>query len=483
MALRLQALGKALRTSLVEQHQGQIRRQSVFSKFKKKVQEEVESNPSMKKSMDDLKQTADSIRERTKSATEGLQKAASASAEATRAASQQVSSVVQESFSQMSQGVKGTVEELKKSSQKDQDALPPGATGATAAKADEVSGEASAGAQAQGTPSFDWQQRASATAGTGEDASGGQEQRQTEGSGQDQTAGAASSSASLMSRLRSMAEVVRKEVAAAILPEAPVSSATRAYSDDLRASAPPLSADSAVAVVQPTRWQKQWGEWQSKLGGHPLFQRLASMREHKVFSKGKEVADDLRERWETSDSPFVHRIQDMTETVFEETEVAKTVREIRSRDPNFDMVRFLRNLKQDVQPVIQAYLKGDEAVLSQHCTPGCVQRLSGIIQAEWVAEGKSPDTNLLDISDMELHDLQMFEDNPVVVVKFSCQQIRCFRDKFDNVVEGSPDDVHRVLYVWALQQGTAGFVGADGRLYPPQWQIGEMAVGVAQKLL
>lgn len=46
-----------------------------------------------------------------------------------------------------------------------------------------------------------------------------------------------------------------------------------------------------------------------QLGGHPLFQRLASMREHKVFSKGKEVADDLRERWETSDSPFVHRIQ------------------------------------------------------------------------------------------------------------------------------------------------------------------------------
>jgi import inner membrane translocase subunit TIM44 len=47
--------------------------------------------------------------------------------------------------------------------------------------------------------------------------------------------------------------------------------------------------------------------WQ--LGGHPLFKRLATVREHKVFSKGREVADDLRERWETSDSPLVHRIQ------------------------------------------------------------------------------------------------------------------------------------------------------------------------------
>lgn len=53
----------------------------------------------------------------------------------------------------------------------------------------------------------------------------------------------------------------------------------------------------------------------------------------------------------------------MTETVFEETEVAKTVREIRSRDPSFDMVRFLRNLKQDVQPVIQVSLLPTSLIL------------------------------------------------------------------------------------------------------------------------
>ncbi|EIE24514.1 Tim44-domain-containing protein [Coccomyxa subellipsoidea C-169] len=458
MAFRLQAFGRALRTALAEQHQGQIRRHSVFSEFKKKVQEEVESNPSVKKSMDELKQTADSLRERTKSATEGLQKAASASAQATRAASQQV---------------KGTVEDLTNSAQKEEGTTSPSGAGTNA---DTAAGETSGKEQAQGTPTEDRQKSESAIPGTDEGPSGAQGQEHSGGAAGSQTAGAAGSTGSLMSRLRSAAEVVRREVAAAILPEAPVSSATRAYSEELRGRAPPPTSESAVAVVPPTRWQRQWDEWQNKLGGHPLFKRVASLREHKVFSKGKEVADDLRERWETSDSPLVHRIQDMTETVFEETEVAKTVREIRARDPNFDMVRFLRNLKQDIQPVIQAYLKADEVVLSQHCTPGCVQRLSGIIKAEVIDEDKYPDTNLLDISDVELHDLQMFEDNPVVVVK-------CFRDKFDNVVEGSPDDVHRVLYVWALQQGTAGFVGADGRLHPPQWQIGEMAVGVAQKLL
>jgi len=48
--------------------------------------------------------------------------------------------------------------------------------------------------------------------------------------------------------------------------------------------------------------------------------------------------------------------------------------------------------------------------------------IDGVLLLWW--QDKYPDTNLLDVSEVELHDLQMFEDNPVVVVKFSCQQIR-----------------------------------------------------------
>ena len=116
----------------------------------------------------------------------------------------------------------------------------------------------------------------------------------------------------------------------------------------------------------------------------------------------------------------------------------------------------------------------------------CLQRSTRPAQAAECmpdVQDRYADTNMLDISDVELHDLQLFEGDPVVVVRFNAQQINCFRDKFENVVDGSPDDVHRVVYVWALRQGKAGFVGKDGRLYPPQWQINEMAIGIAQKLL
>lgn len=46
-----------------------------------------------------------------------------------------------------------------------------------------------------------------------------------------------------------------------------------------------------------------------QFGGHPIFTRLRGFSDNRVFNKTKEVADDLRERWETSDSRLVQRIQ------------------------------------------------------------------------------------------------------------------------------------------------------------------------------
>ena len=50
-----------------------------------------------------------------------------------------------------------------------------------------------------------------------------------------------------------------------------------------------------------------------QLGSHPLFQRMrgltGGLADAKMFERGREVRESLRERWETSDSPLVHRIQ------------------------------------------------------------------------------------------------------------------------------------------------------------------------------
>ncbi len=39
------------------------------------------------------------------------------------------------------------------------------------------------------------------------------------------------------------------------------------------------------------------------------------------------------------------------------------------------------------------------------------------------------DPTILDVSDVELVDLKFLEEDPVVVVQFTCQQLNCARDK------------------------------------------------------
>ena len=44
-------------------------------------------------------------------------------------------------------------------------------------------------------------------------------------------------------------------------------------------------------------------------------------------------------------------------------------------------------------------------------------------------QGIFPDPTILDVSDVELVDLKFLEDDPVVVVQFTCQQLNCSRDQ------------------------------------------------------
>ena len=119
----------------------------------------------------------------------------------------------------------------------------------------------------------------------------------------------------------------------------------------------------------------------TQLSGHPFFKHVRVLKDNTVFQKGQEVAETIRERWETSDSPLVHKIQDMSDSMFTENESARALREIRTRDPEFDMVSFLARVRADVVTVIQAYLGGDEEVLTQYCSAEMVERLMGIVRA------------------------------------------------------------------------------------------------------
>lgn len=62
------------------------------------------------------------------------------------------------------------------------------------------------------------------------------------------------------------------------------------------------------------------------------------------------------------------------------------------------------------------------------------------------------DPTILFVGDVEMVELRLMEGDPFLICQFHCQQLKCVRDKFGNVVEGSPDTIHRVYYFWGLQQ-------------------------------
>lgn len=321
------------------------------------------------------------------------------------------------------------------------------------------------------------------TSSTGESGSGAAADRDEQKEGKGREDRKPESGANMMVRLRGTALAVLNEMKAVVLPETSSASALRgaaAKAGEIKTS--DSSALMMSAAPEEARWQQQWRQWSDSLGSHPFFRSVASIKDSKVVSAGRDVAESIRERWETSDSPFVHRIQDATDAFFSEGEAATAIREIRSRDPSFDMVNFLKLLRGDVPLVIGAYLRGDEEEIAAHCTPEMVERLTGIIKAQ-KASGLVPDPTLLDNSDVELVDVKMLDDSPIIVVQFTCQQINCTRDSLGNVVEGAPDEVHRVYYYWALQQEPTGYVGEDGATHPPRWQLREMLIRGMHHLL
>jgi len=237
------------------------------------------------------------------------------------------------------------------------------------------------------------------------------------------------------------------------------------------------TAVATTAAPKPSAFGKLWGGVKSKLGISSAMDKLEGLKKTAPYAKGAELAEDMRERWETSDSPMVHRIQDFQDSLFTETEQGEAYRLIRQRDPMFNMSDFMAEVRRDIPKVLGAYLKGDvDALKETNISKEMLERLSGQMNL-WKHEGQFVDPRILDLSEVELMEVRMMENEPLVVLTFSCQQINCVRDKSGAIVEGGEDDIQSVHYLWAMQLIDKKFTTADGREYTkPTWALRELVL-------
>ena len=122
-------------------------------------------------------------------------------------------------------------------------------------------------------------------------------------------------------------------------------------------------------------------------------------------------------------------------------------------------------------------LKGDvEALKQTNISSEMLERLSGQMNL-WKHEGQHVDPRILDLSEVELMEVRLMENEPLVVLTFSCQQINCVRDKSGAVVEGAEDDIQSVHYLWAMQLVDKEYTTKDGRKYTkPTWALRELVL-------
>lgn len=193
---------------------------------------------------------------------------------------------------------------------------------------------------------------------------------------------------------------------------------------------------------------------------------------------------ELKLKYEESDNPVVRASRFVTEkvgglfgNVFEKTELSKTLTEICKIDPNFTSQKFLEDCANDIIPnILEAMVQGNLEILKDWCYEGVFNILATPIK-QCKQLGYRLDSKILDIEQIDLVMGKMMDQGPVLVITFQSQQIMCVRDSKNNVIEGDPDKVMRVNYVWVLCR--------DPQELNPQaaWRLLELSANSVEQLI
>jgi len=195
---------------------------------------------------------------------------------------------------------------------------------------------------------------------------------------------------------------------------------------------------------------------------------------HKLF--------DLKTRFDESDNVMVRATRTFTDKfselfggMFSKTEMSEVLTEIMKMDPNFTQEGFMLDCQNDIIPnVLEGIVRGDLEILQDWCHEGAFNVLAHPIRTAHAAN-YIIDNKVLDVNHLDIAAGKMMDQGPVLVITFQAQQIMSVRDKTGKVVEGDPDKIMRVFYVWALCR--------DQTILDPRaaWRIVDLSASPAEQ--
>ncbi|GJQ65396.1 hypothetical protein Trydic_g7506 [Trypoxylus dichotomus] len=166
---------------------------------------------------------------------------------------------------------------------------------------------------------------------------------------------------------------------------------------------------------------------------------------------------DWKLKYDESDNALIRASRLLTDKLsyvvgglFQKTELSETLTEICKIDNSFDTKRFLKQCEMDIIPnILEAMTRGDLEILKDWCHEG-PYNLFAVPIKEAYKKGYKIESKILDIDNVDLVMGKVMDQGPVLIITFTSQQIMCVKDSDNNVVEGHPDKVMRVTYVWVL---------------------------------
>ncbi|TPX69446.1 hypothetical protein SpCBS45565_g02463 [Spizellomyces sp. 'palustris'] len=190
---------------------------------------------------------------------------------------------------------------------------------------------------------------------------------------------------------------------------------------------------------------------------HRTSKLAASWRKFKEDSPIAQKLFAVKRGFDESDHPVVERVRDFFQAAaFDETETAQVVRALKAVDPGFRTERFLKEATMYYIPeIVEAYLKGEAAVLREWCSERAYARLAAGFESQ-KTQGLVSDCKLLDLRRVDIRKLTLLEDEvPVILVTFQTDEILMFRNVKGKLVVGNENAIESATYVMAFTKAQA----------------------------
>jgi predicted lipid-binding transport protein (Tim44 family) len=124
---------------------------------------------------------------------------------------------------------------------------------------------------------------------------------------------------------------------------------------------------------------------------------------------------------------------------------------IRAADGVFEPDAFLAGAQQAYRMVVGAFADGDRGTLQMLLAPDVMRRYGDAIDAR-EASGRTQIAHVADIRLAEIESARLANGVAQVEVRFDAEIAKAVKDSEGNVVEGDPDQLHRVSELWTFER-------------------------------